>query len=1148
MENTLLSDQKKGNFNVLEVPLRGSNLVEASAGTGKTYSLALLALRLLLEKNEHGQSRKLTEILLITFTEKAVAELKLRVRLFIQKALLYAQNLESTEIVDSNIQHIVQQALSTHAGIEEIIEKLQRALLNFDEASIQTIHSFCWQTLRENALESGISFSVTINTDTTEIRQQFVHEFIRNELSVMDTKYLDVLNIGEIYKLVTRAMELLSNGYVYETSLASDFSIQDALHDLEQERTQLEKDLLQFEDELKAILADSTKTHHIKLKALFKNFREEIDQILQFDGFATFKFFQEGGKGYHEIWSRIVQYQEHIKELEVAYIEQILYSLVHKAYIPYVTHLKNTEVLTFDSIINELHNSLIVRNNKRMLRHIREQYTAVFIDEFQDTDRIQAEIVEKLFLQVEEGDENNTLLFLIGDPKQSIYAFRNADVASYLEMRNKMQHQYNMTTNYRSSEAMVHAVNLMYEKMGIYEGFGFDPQNQNIAISYEKVQAANAHISLEGYKPGIFNFFEYENKDSLLSHLAIQIANLLDENNQVYFKKVEKDGSVTKRKVEGSDIGVLVKTNNAAKEVQEALRKIGISSVLTTTDKILKTQEAKDLLTILEAMRNPVEQSIRKALYATFLADTQEKDAKPDWIQKIDIEQAFQLFSTYKALLAEHKIYQALYKAWEDFSLRQHFSKNPRWHRTLANVDQLTQIIQEKQYQTDWGADDAILWLSKEIENPSESESEQQLQLETDKNSLTISTIHKAKGLEYPIVFLYGFNENTVSQSLESATIHGEKKLYLDAAAAPDIRQTIKQYRKQETFRLLYVAITRSIYLCNVLYTTRTAKAETLSLFTKTANKHAGDGGISWQQIDSDKQQQVKKHLGEKIELITPISFNEEQARKARSSWFFTSFSKLSRYQGPVTLEALEPTEPYDIFVLKELGSGATFGSLIHQLLEQLDFGRDYSSYEHLDENLKKQIRQLVHKDDRSYMEFGAQLIHHVLHATIPADKPFQMSDVKMERCIPELTFYFHIDREDNVLRLKNLLEGSAQVHFAHNSLRGMMDGAIDLFFEHQGKYYILDWKSNHLGYDLALYEDEKLHQAMIHHNYTLQYYIYTVAACRYLKSKKPDFDYERDFGGAIYLFIRGNRAGKSSGVYFDKPDSSFIDELMSLL
>lgn len=1145
MDHPTITTKKKQTFDALNVPLRGSNLVEASAGTGKTYSLAILALRLLLEKNEQGKFRELKEILLITFTNNAVAELKVRVRLFIQKALTYAQKYNSESEEDGNIRTIVDRAVEKDSSREEIVERLQKALLNFDEASIQTIHSFCWQTVRDNALESGVSFSVEMNQDTKEIRQKFLHEFIREEISMMDVKVLSYLNIEKVYDHLKSAFEKLASGSNFQIHDHEALSPEEAVAQFELHKNALQSEIIAQADVLQTLLTQKTLKYLEPLSKVASDIPANLSVFFTYSDYKKLFFTKEG---YHEIWERIVNFKASSELLEKEILESTVQSLAQKAYPKYLEHLKNAEIFTFDTIITSLKESLIERDNQQLIRKVRQKYTAVFIDEFQDTDRTQAAIIEKLFIP-ENQEAYNALLFLIGDPKQSIYAFRNADVTSYLAVRNKMQHHYTMTTNYRSSAELIDAVNTLYEKVGLQESFGFENHDEQDSISYEKVDAAKTNISLEGMESALINFYQCKNQSNILELLTNQVSSLLDKESTVRFKKVNEDGTIERRKVKPSDIGVLVLKNDHAKEIKSALAKKGITAVISSDEKITATSEASELLLLLEAMRNPTEQSIKKALFATFLVDTRTEEGNENWILDINIEQAFLLFSNYKALLAENNIYQALYRVLEDFSLRQRFSQNPHRLRQLANIEQLMQILQEKQYQTNWNADEAIRWLADEIEDGPSNNTEYELKLETDRESLTISTIHKAKGLEYPIVFMH----NTVSEprsekSFVDVNLNEKKLFYVNGRESTEIKEESIKQAQQEFLRIWYVAITRPVFLCNIIYSNHTLnKKFNYSFFEAAKNLSNEKGPISWQTVDEIPSDTFD--LDHSIaDTTTAVTFDESKAKKARSFWHYTSFSKLSQYSGVTEFTSVDLSDPYDIFVLKTLGSGATFGSVMHSIFEHLDFSQDFSDYHTLDNSLKKRIRYLLNKEDESYLQLGAQLIQNVVQAVIPAHTPFRMSEVEMNRCIPELTFYFHIDRAQNIPKLKKLLEGKAHINFHDDTLRGMMDGAIDLFFEHNGKYYILDWKSNLLGFDPALYEGEKLSQAMFHHNYTLQYYIYTVAACRFIKSKKPDFDYERDFGGAIYLFVRGNRAGTSSGVYFDKPDANFVQELMNLL
>ncbi|HJT74329.1 MAG TPA: UvrD-helicase domain-containing protein, partial [Chitinophaga sp.] len=442
-------------FDAATVPLQDSNLIEASAGTGKTYSIAILVLRLVLEK---GLSVK--DILMVTFTKAAVAELEERVRLFIRTAHKVTLG---HEIRDANIFRIVEEAVD-RAGIEQVRQQLKDAVLFLDETSVLTIHSFCQKTLNEFAFETDQLFGAEMIQDTKALISEEVQKFWRKYVTTLHAELLEKIWEPDLMTSITMAMEEHMGGkryYAYQPG--RDYSITgkeqgqwlQQLDLAEEKKGRTEAVLLDYvEDKKEEIKAICEKNTHAK-----KNLLPYIDEPEKFistliekksAAYVT-KLFPE----VLELVAKTEAADEERKEIVQQVISR-LYCLAIEVITAGVRgYKKRNNLLSYDDMITNLHNALVEKDNSRLVSVMQEKYKAVFVDEFQDTDRLQYEIFEKAF-------GTGSILFYIGDPKQSIYAWRKADIFTYFKARASVQHVYGMNRNFRSSALFIEAMNKFF--------------------------------------------------------------------------------------------------------------------------------------------------------------------------------------------------------------------------------------------------------------------------------------------------------------------------------------------------------------------------------------------------------------------------------------------------------------------------------------------------------------------------------------------------------------------------------------------------------------------------------------------------------------------------------------------------------------
>lgn len=512
--------------------------------------------------------------------------------------------------------------------------------------------------------------------------------------------------------------------------------------------------------------------------------------------------------------------------------------------------------------------------------------------------------------------------------------------------------------------------------------------------------------------------------------------------------------------------------------------------------------------------------------------------------------------------------------------------------RHLANILHLAEILQQHRTKTGVGLNELLNWFAACCADPLRREDELELRMESDDNAVQIVTIHKSKGLEYPIVFAPFVWGKSESRDPLCHNKQGDMTLFLDeqqfaARQADAFRETMS-----ENLRLFYVALTRARHRCYTFW----------SKFTYHCQSHTsapaylflnGDKLINQTEPAKEMKKAYDKiedldelttHLNKKLAHVREyvavealpgaadlpsLSFDagKDELKAAifpgpmRPAWQIASFSSLTResHAGHLsrqknTLEvnhsaAVPQDKEFTIFTFPK---GAGPGIFMHELLEQLDFNAPFA------EQLTSTIATALEKYDFN-PAFGPairQMLQNVVNQPLDG---FSLSEVTNDRRLNEMEFYFPLKKiipadlgtifadtmpPDNISAM--FRQQSKRLTFS--PLHGYMHGFIDLVFAHQERYYLIDWKSNYLGETVDDYNKKAVNQAMSDNFYFLQYHIYTLALHLYLQNRLPDYNYADHFGGVYYLFLRGISAKGKNGIYFHKPAVRVIEQMSRLV
>ena len=1143
--------QQHHNFDPSTVILEQSNLIEASAGTGKTFSIALMFVRLVVEKRI-----PIEKILMVTFTKAATAELEDRVRNFIRIALRQARK----GVYGSDpLGKLVGGYCGNESARMETMGILSQAQLDLDKLNVKTIHGFCQQVMKEYSFETGQVFGAETLTpeEYEQITADAFHEFWRQKVTVLSEEILAILLAAKMER--KEVFNMVRQGLSGKIPAAVDTLPKDFLAPSHQERILKELAGLkkgieeireyafeQFEENSALYLgrlrgnAIGAYQAHLQSRdwpALFDALLDKAEKNYTRPVFGTLTDQMILAS---QSDSKVKKTGQRLSNLITCAAYEVVEEELNKA-----KALRG--VITFDDMIQKLAVALeseakqpALANHPDSLRsRLRAKFDAVFIDEFQDTDREQYYIFNRLF-----GSEK--ILFYIGDPKQSIYGFRKADIFTYFEAANNVDHVHLMNTNHRSNASLIDAMNIFFKPQPDTDTFAF--KGLPNAIEYVNVGSPNPNSKGVLYyngKPAIpIRISPFEKKRDLRRGFLIIITDLLRDPSYTILQ------NGTHRRVEPKDIGILVRTNHEGREIKELLSKNRVPAVTIDDTKLFKSREAKEIFYVMEAVNDVTRANINRALLTKIGGYDTLK------LQSVDEEAILQRFRKYRGTWDTEGVFVMLRQFLADHGCEELFSdmRLPNPERTVSNILQLTEILHKIAERRKYDARELLQWLKKGIDGEIRDGDEYQQRIESDEDAVRIVTIHKSKGLEYNIV---------IAPHLDLDYRKGKSKTISYRDPASSFYYTIEKSLKspeqenhwgaqseQENRRLLYVAVTRACMACFIQANKdRYYAKSSLRYFRNelaSANPDPAIIDIDWQ-IDTAGRtilpapaaavQQVNRTYAE------APSFSGNLLQK---QWRRTSYSGLSPEHMPAPSPKAEGFESsYDEFVFRTIRRGAHTGNLIHYIFERIDFTRpaQWTAV------IEKAIKRLSGKQPEGFNESMKGMLSQVVETIVHAGSELTLDKVSWEDRLSELEFDFPLT-EFVTNRLGALSDGTDTPFFIrpNEQLEGIMNGKVDLVFRFAGKYWILDWKSNHLGDRVEDYSVSRVREAMAENNYHLQYHIYTVALRKHLRACLPDFDYERDFGGCIYLFVRGMRVGADTGNFFHKPDENLIDKMEGLL
>lgn len=1228
-------------FDSINTDLSGQNLVEASAGTGKTHSITNIFIRLLTEKEIPVQN-----ILVVTFTDAATAELKSKIRTRIAEAIEYISDKKNPadyqDRGDTNGSDRVRDELFEKlalSGNQHTQALLKSALLNFDEAAIYTIHGFCSRMLSGNAFESGNRFDAELISDESSITDQIVEDFWRRYIAYEDERFLEYLleknitieNFREIVKKKLEHPELsllpdlshcLPESGSFRISEWFFGKFYDKLDELKVQWQKCRSDVMNIFSDT-SIFSGRSFTANIRgeMEQLMDNLTSAAPDISLISSDRFLRFTTPVIKDKARTDSVVPEHPFFKLCDEVLNLDPFFrtYAALCRKLTREFAELRNEikrkrRIRSFADLITDFSDAIDSKAGNKLIESVRDKYSAALIDEFQDTDPRQWNIFRKIF------SGNASLLFLIGDPKQSIYSFRGADVYSYFEASSSVRkdRQFTLLNNWRSERELISAVNTIFKSSPL--PFRTDKITFSEA-QYPHDKPRRKYIEIENGQnfdqaPFHFWFVDKQNdkpvdKNTALSlvetAVADEIARLLAlhrDGNLKYYENTAADNSRKELNFTPGDIAVLVRTNRQGKSMHAALRSRNIPAVILDRQSVYESEDARMIETVMTAFTEPKDTRLLKAALATDLIN--KTAAEIDALSSDDetLAGVIEKFTSYYAQWRQSGFFIMFSSFLQDNCSIINLLKLKDGERRVTNILHIAELLQKAASESSLNPEGLLKYLGSKIAGSYSEAGDSELRKESDERAVQIVTIHKSKGLEYPIVFcpyLWNVSAGKKTNPLFHTDTHG---VVLDIGSE-DIENNREKQRTEaleDELRLMYVALTRATCRCYMSwgYIGKSLESAPFYLF------HYGEYSQKLNEIISENNSGRKKELQKALSDIASYDMDNLREKLASDSECISfydipvgppviylpvagdnllsrrefngiivpsdrvkSFSSLhssrndmiipgnlrsSADRDDLTQDALSAKEEnrYTIFDLK---GGSSTGSCLHEIFEKINFSGEGNDA--LTDSILRKYRI-----DENYFGCIREMIHNVLNAKLlPDDSKFSLSSLSAADRLHEVEFYYPV-RNKPAAWIREIFDSPHTIPYSSGTdsegliarspsvSDGYMNGFIDMIFRHNDRYYIVDWKSNKLGNTLKDYSRTGMEAAMKKEQYDMQYKIYMLALDLYLSSRIENYDFATHFGGVIYIFLRGvtQSGSPDTGIYFEHPDKEYLYYIKSRL
>ncbi len=1180
-------------FDLFAVPFDGLVRIEASAGTGKTHTLADLYVRLV---GEGG--RAVDQILVVTYTVAASGELRERIHRRLAEARAHFDGGPTDDPVLTRLRERSQERSA-------VARRLAEAVHSFDEAAVFTIHGFCQRVLAECAFESGQPFASELVPDEHDLLQEVVDDFWRSTMprfSPLFIEYLlgrnvtpDVLleavrpHLGKPYLAVALPSEpadkdTIETAYTaaYRTLRARWPAERGIVEAMLSDRTVLRAGSYGSEQVARRmrdmdVFLDPTEPHLAGWKGL--------------EWFTPRKLTQATKKGQapptHPLFDAcgaLADLRGSLEEALDARRRRLVGDCLAFATAELSPRKRQRQLHAYEDLLTELRGALAGPQGERLAGLIRQRYPAALIDEFQDTDPVQYEI----FTRVYGGSRLPS--FLVGDPKQAIYGFRGADVFTYLEARRSQGADYTLDRNWRSDPGLIRAINTVWSRAR--QPFLL-PEIAYRAVGPADTRREPLVVDGDGRAPlRLWVLPPTSDGRALDKRAATDVAVRATVGEIVRLLALGAEGRawIGSKPLSGGDVAVLVRSNRQGRRLRDALLAVRVPCVQQVQDSVFGSAEAEELGRVLRAVAEPSREGLVRSALTTDLfgvtGDELEALASDDaaW------ERRLETFRADHECWREHGFIRMMRAMLRREGVSRRLLAFPDGERRLTNLLHLAELLHAEDERGTGGMTGVLSWLADRRRRGMAGAEEAQLRLESDENLVKIATVHKSKGLEYPIVFCpflwdgrIAANDDEIHRYHDPVADH-RPTLDLGSPRQAEARMHARREELAENLRLAYVALTRAQHRCYAIWGhVRDGATAPLAYLLHQpedlgtdpmGNVEAHVGSLDAAAIMRDLRR-VAQDSGESVAVeplpeaapcIVPAGGMAAESLSARVfqgnlgvPWRIASFSAIAR-ESEGAWDALD--DEWDAPVrdvaplagaraIRRFPPGARAGRCLHDLLARVDFAASTPIHE-------ATVAQVLaaHAFDPNWVPTVSGMLQRAVDCPLERGADAcRLREVARGDRMDELEFSYPVSRVTDVGMARLLLthgygagtrirDEVARLTFA--PINGFMRGFVDLVFRRRGRFYLVDYKSNWLGDDPEAYREDGLSAVMAREAYYLQSLIYLVAVHRYLRHRLPGYAYARHVGGIFYLFLRGMdpQHGPEAGVYRDRPDEALVDAL----
>jgi exodeoxyribonuclease V beta subunit len=1152
--------------------------IQASAGTGKTFAICDRVL------HRVSAGAPIAELAVVSFTEAAAADLRRRVRMRLQDARELATTgvLSSGETPDNELV-----TWAATAGEPEV-DNVTNALADLDLAPITTVHGLCSRLLRSLAFESGAPLDADIGAGSNAADQV----------------------VGDLTRSLTAELDPLGLLALQELGLHGK-----ALRDLA--RTAMELELQVRPEQCTPADAPDLGPWHAAVDALREAWTTDGRAMAELMVARTALRSTDGGKlGKLAGWiytlglvggvpAEVHQllgpgYRGKVPEHEPLFekIDAVLDLLetTGQAYERWATWVRwdvvqrvrdlarqtrqRTAAMSFDDLVRQVRDAAVDPQRGPVLRKaIADRFRIALVDEAQDNDPVQWTLLLELF-----GDR----LVVVGDPKQSIYAFRRANVHAWSQVVDGSAET--LGVNYRSDARLVRATNHLFGRWkqpfagapATYDRVDpFHPENRTSDPSPPLHIVRMSGQGVGRWKGGVS---PWDARPKLAAHAAEAISDLLASNLKI-------EG----RDVRAADCAVLTRTNDECTAVRQALAARGIAAAVRGKESVLELGALREAVaTVLEAFQDPAGRGTVSRALATHLVGctgTQIHTLRhgPKWPEVVERCRHWGEVWRSSGVLA------ALLGWIEDRSALANLVGRPGGQQEVTDLRQLVQLAHQAeaaQRLSPWGV---IRWLR----DPSGAdEDEGGRRLPTDEDAVHVATLHKAKGLEYGLVWMPFASATVWAKTLRYYDRQAESWI-LDVRLDPDGGHA-RLDALQEELRGLYVGVTRAQYRCTVywlpsgrrgdesalgyllhrgpgadvdaLRREAAARANRAKRVSEDLDALAAHADVGWSDGSLADTPETRLPSTRRAVTMRPLA----RDRGLDLGWRRASFTSLVKgdlgwltgepvpdddLDDDLDDELAEVEASADRVPLADFPRGAHAGNLMHDVLEHHDFSQD--------DALRARVEAGLTEHGFDAEQWATTLhdgLHRALHTPIWPEDAFVLANLERKDTLrePEVVLPacggYSAKGGVTVNALADCFEqelgpgappqtADKLRRLTFTTFRGFLNGKIDLVFRRGERFYVLDWKSNHLGDTPEHYAHEAMREAVLRSNYVLQYHLYTLFLHRYLRRRVANYDYDTHMGGVVYAFLRGMQpeTGSERGVFRDRPPKALIERLDAL-